>query len=116
MTKSATCLWKNVLRAKNMRGYSFKRERPILNYIVDFVCLELLLVIEVDGISHITEEQQDKDVKKDKDLTEVGFTVMRFGAIEVLQNISFVAEEIAKWIDERVSPPPHPLQRGTVSD
>ena len=49
MTKAEACLWKYALRAKMMRGYTFNRQRPVGNYIVDFVCKELLLAIEVDG-------------------------------------------------------------------
>jgi len=53
MTKAAACMWKYLLSKRQMRGCQFRRERPILNYIADFVCLELLLVIEVDGITHL---------------------------------------------------------------
>lgn len=65
MTKSAASLWKYVLGQKQMMGYQFRRERPILNYIVDFVCLELLLIIEVDGWTHDSEEAAIKDQKRD---------------------------------------------------
>jgi len=53
MTKAAACMWKYLLSKRQMRGYQFRRERPILNYIADFVYLELLLAIEVDGITHL---------------------------------------------------------------
>lgn len=56
MTKAEACLWKYVLRAKQLKGYQFRRQRPILKYIADFVCLELMLIIEIDGISHHWEE------------------------------------------------------------
>lgn len=56
MTKSAACLWKYVLNNRMMLGYPFRRERPILKFIADFVCWELLLVIEVDGLTHQDEE------------------------------------------------------------
>ena len=52
MTKAKACLWKYVLRAGTMMGYKFRRQRPVLNYIADFMCMELMLVIEVDGYSH----------------------------------------------------------------
>jgi very-short-patch-repair endonuclease len=52
MTKAEACLWKFVLRAGMMKGYSFRRQRPVLNYIADFMCKELMLVIEVDGLTH----------------------------------------------------------------
>ena len=49
MTKAEACLWKYVLRASRMKGYGFRRQRPIMNYIADFMCKELMLVIEVDA-------------------------------------------------------------------
>lgn len=39
-TKAEACLWKYILRAKKMNGYGFKRQRPVLNYIADFMCQE----------------------------------------------------------------------------
>jgi len=58
MTKAEACLWKYVLRARGLKGYPFRRQRPVLNYIVDFFCKELSLIIEVDGITHSWEEEQ----------------------------------------------------------
>lgn len=55
MTKAEACLWKYVLKAK-MTGYTFNRQRPVLNYIADFMCKEKKLIIEVDGITHTFEE------------------------------------------------------------
>ena len=101
MTKSAACMWKYVLRAKKMKGYTFRRERPILNYIADFACLPLLLVIEVDGITHSYEGAAERDARKDKALEEVGFTVLRFSSKAVLRDIDGVYQEIANWISAR---------------
>ena len=56
MTKAEACLWKYVLRAGTMKGFQFRRQRPVLNYIADFMCKELMLIIEVDGITHHFEE------------------------------------------------------------
>ncbi len=106
MTKSAACMWKYVLSDKQMLGYQFRRERPILDYIVDFVCLELLLIIEVDGITHDTEEQLKKDTERDLKLKEIGFTVLRFDSSEVLHEKDLVNEEIEKWIEENAKVPP----------
>lgn len=49
MTKAEACLWKYVLRAGKMKGYGFRRQRPVLSYIADFMCKELMLIIEVDA-------------------------------------------------------------------
>ena len=101
MTKSAACMWKYVLRNKKMKGYTFRRERPILNYIADFACLPLLLVIEVDGITHSYEGATERDAQKDRDLEEVGFTVLRFSSQAVLRDIEGVYQDIANWISAR---------------
>lgn len=87
MTKSEACMWKYLLQAKQFYGYSFRRQRPILNYIVDFCCLELMLIIEVDGITHDHEIAVTKDKERDADLTHIGFSVQRFSSWEVLNRI-----------------------------
>jgi len=100
MTKSAACMWKYVLSRKQMRGYPFRRERPILNFIADFVCLDLLLVIEVDGLTHESPESQKKDQYRDRELSDVGFTVLRFSSWEVLNRIADVSMKISQWISD----------------
>ena len=116
-TKSAACMWKYLLRNREMMGYQFRRERPILNYIADFVCLELLLIIEVDGITHDSEEAQLKDIKRDEKLNEIGFTVLRFGSWEVLNKIDDVAIMIGDWIRENaICPPPKSRKRDENKD
>jgi len=93
-------MWKYVLGQKQMLGYQFRRERPILNYIADFVCLELLLIVEVDGITHESEESINKDKKRDAALRDIGFTVLRFSSWEVLKNIDEVSIILVAWIGE----------------
>ena len=99
MTKAEACLWKYVLGARQMKGYQFRRQRPVLNYIADFMCKELLLIIEVDGIIHDSEAAQMKDKKRDKDLEAVGFTVLRFLYFLVLNRMANVAVMIGEWIE-----------------
>jgi len=103
MTKAEASLWKYVLRAKQLRGYQFRRQRPILNYIADFVCMELMLVIEIDGLSHHWEETILKDKKKQTDLEAAGFTVIRFADDEVLNNINIVHECLDNWIESNIN-------------
>ena len=68
MTKAEACLWKYASRAGQMKGYQFRRQRPVLRYIADFLCKELKLVIEVDGITHQDNETEEKDKRKTGDL------------------------------------------------
>ncbi len=113
-TYAEASLWKYVLRARQMRGYGFRRQRPIDRFIVDFMCKELMLVIEVDGITHTYEETVKKDIAKTSKLKELGFTVLRFTDDEVLTDINGVYHSIAEWIDNSDVPPPSPRQRGNV--
>lgn len=103
MTKAEACLWKYVLRARQLRGYQFRRQRPVLWYIADFMCKELMLVIEVDGLSHTWEETIRKDKKKTAELEAAGFTVLRFTDDDVLNHISEVKTILEEWIDRKVS-------------
>ncbi len=101
MTKAEVCLWKYALRAGMMHGYTFKRQRPILGFIADFMCQELKLIIEVDGITHQDETVIRKDEHKENVLCELGFHVLRFKDEEILNNIVLVKEVISNWMIER---------------
>jgi len=84
-------LWRQ-LRRKQFAGLKFRRQQPIDNYIVDFVCFEKRVVIEVDGGRHASE--RDEDAKRDEYLIRNGFKVLRFWNNEVLQNMDGVLEVI----------------------
>ncbi|MEO9869790.1 endonuclease domain-containing protein [Ekhidna sp.] len=64
-------MWREVLGEKRMMGFRFLRQRPIGNFIVDFFCKDLKLIIEVDGYSHHIEEVAIKDQKREKKLIEM---------------------------------------------
>jgi len=81
-----------------MKGYGFHRQKPIGNYIVDFFCNELMLAIEIDGISH--DEKINKDIKRQKQIESFGISFLRFDDIDVKINIEGVVMMIEKWIDE----------------
>jgi very-short-patch-repair endonuclease len=103
MTKAEACLWKYVLKAKLLKGYQFRRQRSVLNYIADFMCMELMLIIEVDGITHHWEETIIKDKKKQTDLEAAGFTVLRFADEEILNNIHEVQSFLEEWIKKKIT-------------
>ena len=102
MTKSEACMWKYLLSGSQMMGYKFRRQRPIDNYIVDFICLPLKLIIEVDGITHDGEEDQIRDAIRDERLLTLGYTTLRFSSWEVLNRIADVSIIIGDWIKENV--------------
>jgi very-short-patch-repair endonuclease len=84
----------------------------VLNYIADFMCVELKLIIEVDGLTHQWEETIIKDAKKDADLTAAGFTVLRFDDEDVLTQLHKVIERIEDII-VAIENKNHPLPPGT---
>ena len=101
MTKAEACLWKYALRARQMKGYQFRRQRPVINFIADFMCKELMLVIEVDGKSHDFPEVIKKDERKQAALEAAGFTVLRFSDHEVLNEMRGVISFLEDWIEKR---------------
>lgn len=100
MTKAEACLWKYALRAGQMNGYEFRRQRPVLNYIADFMCKELMLIIEVDGLTHTWEEVLEKDAQREAALKNAGFAILRFSDNEVLTAMNRVKDNISFWIEE----------------
>jgi len=86
-TFAEVLLW-NHLKARKMKGYQFMRQKPIGNFIADFFCSKLKLIIEVDGDSHrfkITE-----DVERQNWLENLGLTELRFNDSEVKNDIDNV--------------------------
>ncbi|NHZ86385.1 MAG: DUF559 domain-containing protein [Planctomycetia bacterium] len=94
MTKAEVALWKYALKNKKMLGYKFNRQRPVLNYIVDFMCKDLMIVIEIDGYSHNFKEVVKKDEIKQYDLENAGFTVLRYNDEDILENMESVLLDI----------------------
>lgn len=74
MTPEESIAWK-ALRNRRLAGYKFRRQAPVGKYIVDFLCAEKRFVIEIDGDVHRT--QQEYDIRRDEDLRQAGYIVMR---------------------------------------
>jgi very-short-patch-repair endonuclease len=108
MTKAEACLWKFALRASQLKGYPFRRQRPVLNYIADFMCKDLMLIIEVDGITHHDEKVIENDKRRQAELERAGFTVLRFTDNEVLKGIAGVIAELEEWIEKQEANKSHP--------
>ncbi len=106
-TKSEIKLW-GYLKGKQMLGYDFHRQKPLLNFIADFYCYELKLVIELDGYTHMFEETIIKDAIKESELNRVGLKVLRFSDDEVMQDIENVLRMIEKYIEEFEIEETHP--------
>jgi very-short-patch-repair endonuclease len=99
-TDAERFLWR-YLRLRQIEGYRFRRQRPIGRYIVDFVCLERKIVIEVDGGQH--NEETAYDAERDRWLQADGYRVLRFWNHEILTETKAVMEVIQKILTE---PPP----------
>ena len=110
-TQSERFLWK-MLKGKELKGYDFHRQKPLDNYIADFFCHELMLAIELDGYTHLFEEVQQKDHRKQERLSELGVTVLRFTDDEVFNDTDNVFRVIENYISTFESTHPRPLSRG----
>ena len=92
-----------MLRNRRCRNQKFRREYPIPPYTVDFCCLALKLIVEVDGEHHQTDEGRQHDQRRDHCLAELGYHVLRIAGYEVLRNPAAVRLQIEQAIDERAS-------------
>ena len=95
-TEAERFLWDR-LRG-NRLGKKFNRQHVIGQYIVDFVCLEEKLVIEVDGGYHCQPEQELLDEKRTERLNDMGFTVIRFDNETIIEKIDDVIKVICRYI------------------
>jgi very-short-patch-repair endonuclease len=108
-TLSEILLWNN-LKGRQIYGYQFMRQKPIGDYIVDFFCSKLKLIIEIDGISHLDKEKYDNE--RQERLESMGLFFLRFSDIEVKKNMQGVLRAIEDFIKSKRGQPPTPFLRG----
>ena len=94
-TDAERALWAR-LRRRQVLGFKFRRQQPLGQYIVDFVCFETRLIVEVDGSQHC--EQQSYDEARTQWLESQGYGVLRFWNNEVLDSTESVVEAIAEQL------------------
>ena len=110
MTDAERLLWRH-LRNRELNGLKFRRQHPIGPFIVDFVCLDKKLVVEVDGGQHAKNFRRDS--KRSDYLNDKGYRVLRFWNSEVLQESESVLQAILKVLSEDTpSPQPSPPHIG----
>lgn len=97
-TKSEIILW-NELKGKFEGKYDFHRQKPLDNYIADFFCHELKLVIEIDGETHNWEETQQKDFEKECRFNQLGLNVLRFSDSDIFNHPDATLETIRQYIE-----------------
>jgi very-short-patch-repair endonuclease len=102
-------LWQH-LRAGRLHGFKFKRQQPLGNYIVDFVCFQTRLIVEADGGQHA--DQTAYDTQRDQWLISQKFKVLRYWNNDIAQNLDGVLEQILAACLSRAAPalqsPPSP--------
>ena len=96
-TLSEVLLW-NQIKGRKIKGYQFMRQKPIMNYIVDFYSSKLKLVVEIDGDSHVGKEE--KDEFRQSKIETLGIKFLRFSDLEVKKNMNGVILELLNKIDK----------------
>jgi very-short-patch-repair endonuclease len=91
-----------MVRASRLRGQKFRREYPIPPYTVDFVCLALKLIVEVDGKDHLSDEGIQHDQRRDQFLRAQGYEILRIEGYRVTKDALGVSQEIESAIDQRM--------------
>ena len=101
MTDAEIALWAKV-RRKQIYGLQFHRQKPLGNYIVDFYCPSVRLVIEIDGSQHYQSDGKRNDAIRDDYLKSLGLCVLRFSNLDVLCNIDGVITTIVQYIEAAI--------------
>jgi very-short-patch-repair endonuclease len=102
MTKAEIILWSRI-RSRKINGHKFRRQQPLLDYIVDFYCDELRLIIEVDGEIHSFSERISYDIKRDNILKINGYHIIRLSNLEVETELNTTINKITSFISENLS-------------
>lgn len=108
-TDAERCLWRH-LRGRQMDGCEFRRRHPFADYILDFVCLERRLVVELDGGQHA--EQAMTDTVRTLFLEGAGFRVLRFWNHEVFADLDAVCGVIRRALQASEPPPSSRIAKG----
>jgi very-short-patch-repair endonuclease len=102
-TKSEIRLWQ-CLKGNKMMGYDFHRQKPIGNYICDFFCIELMLAIEIDGVSHEIASVEKRDAQKDAYFKDIGVDMLRFTDNDIINYLDGTIKAIEDYILNKTQP------------
>ena len=100
-------LWR-VIRNRQIGGLKFVRQMAVGPYIADFACRQKLLIVEIDGATHSSDEELASDARRDAFMRSAGYTVLRFRNTEVYEALDMVCEAILA----RAAQIPSPRLRG----
>ena len=101
-TRAEQALWQR-LRDRQVEGFKFRRQEPVGPFVADFLCYEARLIVEVDGGQHGQDRQERKDAARTVRLCQDGFTVVRYGNNDVLENIDGVVADLAARLKRKES-------------
>ncbi|OGI65201.1 hypothetical protein A3A95_03885 [Candidatus Nomurabacteria bacterium RIFCSPLOWO2_01_FULL_39_18] len=102
-TEAEKIFWETILKNKKLAEFKFTRQKPLDNFIVDFYCASLGLVVEIDGGIHDFQKERDKE--RDNLLKQkFGLRILRYRNEEVLENMERVKEDLIKRI-KKTTPP-----------
>ena len=99
MSDAERKLW-HALRANKLDGARFRRQHPIRQYVVDFVCLERRVIVEVDGGQHTEHAHMSADARRDRWLAAEGYSVLRVSTTEVYANTAGVLDTVWAAVQE----------------
>ncbi|MGH6855592.1 MAG: endonuclease domain-containing protein [Aestuariivirga sp.] len=108
-TPAEAKLW-SVLRNKQLEGYKFRRQHPVGNYVADFCCEEIGLIIELDGGQHA--ERENRDRIRTLVLEDMKYTVLRFWNIDIIEALDGVVDRILEIAHAARATFPFPLGEG----
>jgi very-short-patch-repair endonuclease len=97
-TPAEARLWSR-LRDRALGGHKFARQEPIGRFVVDFVCRDSRLVVEVDGATHSTDRERAHDRAREECLAAEGYATLRFTNVELRENLQGVLETILARLD-----------------
>lgn len=103
MTVAEKKVWYQLLSRDGLEGWRFLRQKPLLNFIADFYCSKLLLVVEIDGGVHTTEEAKAYDDWRTELLATYGIKVVRYWNDDVYKRFDWVKEDLLREINERIA-------------
>lgn len=101
LTPEEVKVWAHV-RKRQILDVKFLRQRPILNYIVDFFAPDIKLAIEIDGSQHYFTHDQHQDTKRDAALNELGITVLRYSNADINMRFNSVMKDLYQNIHSRL--------------
>jgi very-short-patch-repair endonuclease len=99
MTKSEVILWQN-LRREQLGGFKFRRQVPVGPFVADFACVELKLIVEVDGATHAEDNEISYDAQRTRFLEAQGWRVLRVLNTDIYEGLDGVLELLRLELEE----------------